>query len=445
MSTPAPARPGLARQRYLQRHIEPELPNYCAEKGRWQQVLVIPAYRESPALLDTIAQLPPGNGTTLVILVLNRPDSDPNPDTNSALRAAIAALPTSSAAVGPAYLQLNEHTELYVHDMDLLHGPLPAAQGVGLARKTGCDLAFKWIDQGAIDSQWICSGDADAQLPTDYFQRLGSIPAQAPAAVFPFIHVAGPDPDCNAATTLYELRLHQYVLGLEFAGSPYAYHSLGSCLAVRAEQYAQVRGFPKRSGGEDFYLLDKLAKLGPIARLAGNCIELQSRHSSRAPFGTGPAVAKISAAARAGNIPLFYHPACFQALNRVLAALPDLYSVSQANLSERLAESTLGPELTAASCVVLEGMGLERALAHCHRQGKSPAQFLRQFHQWFDALRTLKFIHGLRDAGWPMQTLEQLGELQPRLWPTAAGRDLAQLRQGIAAHWGWELPDLETL
>ncbi len=122
------------------------------------------------------------------------------------------------------------------------------------------------------------------------------------------------DESCNLATALYELRLHHYVRGLEYAGSPYAFHTLGSCLAVSFEGYAQVRGFPKRSGGEDFHLLNKLAKTGPVIRLAGDCIELASRHSQRAPFGTGAAVARISNAGMPLTLPLFYHPACFAAL-----------------------------------------------------------------------------------------------------------------------------------
>ena len=63
----------------------------------------------------------------------------------------------------------------------------------------------------------------------------------------------------------------------------------------------------------------------------------------------------------------------------------------------------LDTDLALASSAVLHSMGLDHALAHCRRQGKSPEQFLRQFHQWFDGFRTLKFIHALRDAGLPEQ------------------------------------------
>ena len=60
-----------------------------------------------------------------------------------------------------------------------------------------------------------------------------------------------------------------YVAGLAMAGSRYAHHSLGSTIAVHAKTYAAVRGYPKRSAGEDFYLLNKICKLAPVERLAG--------------------------------------------------------------------------------------------------------------------------------------------------------------------------------
>lgn len=425
----------LARQRYLQRHIEPDLPDSPAPPEPWDKVLVIPAYRESAGLLEQLSSLPAGAGRALVILVLNRPDSDPDPLANSALRNALA--PLRQGAPG-AIARIAPQVDLYLHDLDSSGGTIPASQGVGLARKIGCDIAFKWLCEGAIVSNWICSTDADARLPRDYFAKLESAPPDAAAACYPFGHVAGADPACNEATALYELRLHHYVLGLEFAGSPYAWHSLGSCLAVRPGAYAAVRGFPKRAGGEDFYLLNKLAKTGPVARLAGACIELESRASSRVPFGTGPAVARISDAENPAELALFYHPASYAGLRGVLAATPLLQRTPLAELPQVLARAGIEPALAKACLLTLEQMGAAAALAHCRRQGSSATQFLRQFHQWFDAFRTLKFIHGIRDAGWAPCSLAELNPLQPALWPPGNTGEPASLGSVIARHWGWQ-------
>lgn len=433
-------RGSVALQRYLQRYIEAALPDVRFTAPRWQQVLVLPAYRESPELIDRLTALPAGSGRTLVILVLNRPDSDEDPLANAALRTALDAsrLRRSTRDSAPVH-NLNAHTDLYLHDLESLVGPTPAACGVGLARKTGADLALQWMCAGGIASDWLCSTDADATLPADYFARLESAAPNAAAAVFPFRHVPDGDAGCDAATALYELRLHQYVLGLEYAGSPYAYHTLGSCLAINASAYAQVRGFPRRAGGEDFYALNKLSKVGSIARLTGPCIELQSRHSARVPFGTGPAVQAIAASGRAHEAALFYHPACFAALRAVLVSLPEFAVTPTADIAQVLRERGLEPKLAQHSHTALATMGVAAALQHCRQHGKSTAQFQRQFHQWFDGFRTLKFIHALRAAGWAQQPLHALEALRPPLWPAVShtSGDVEALRGAIADHWEW--------
>ncbi|MCP5130134.1 MAG: hypothetical protein H6985_11190 [Pseudomonadales bacterium] len=426
----------LARQRYLQRHIEAGLPECPAALSPWQQVLVIPAYREAASLLDRLALLPAGEGRTLVILVLNRPDSDSDAGANNLLRKAVSRMRPRGPA-GATLHCLNQHSDLYLHDTDRLHGPTPASRGVGLARKIGCDIAFKWMCEGAIRSRWVCTTDADAVLPPDYFLRLAQVPENCAAACYPFWHTSGADRHCNLATALYELRLHHYVLGLEYAGSPYACHTLGSCMAIEFGAYAAVRGFPQRAGGEDFYLLNKLAKTGPVQRLDGACIELESRVSHRVPFGTGPAVARISAAQDPLAQPLFYHPACYEALHAVLQVAPQLARQEPENLPALLAATGMGRRLQEACHLTLQAMDIASAIAHCRRQGTSPAQFLRQFHQWFDAFRTLKFIHGIRDAGWATCTLADLRVLRPRLWPDADSDDIDSLRQHITSQLGW--------
>ncbi|MEM8662013.1 MAG: hypothetical protein AAGF35_14105, partial [Pseudomonadota bacterium] len=309
-------------ERYLQRYREHEVPESRHEPETWQDVLVIPVYKESPELIKRLMSLPKGHGRSLVIVVINHPDTQANSQINDTLRRAINGLaPAANTEPQLAIKQLNSYTDLYVHDLDNISGPIPASQGVGLARKIGCDIAFTWIQNGSISSKWICSGDADTVYPADYFMQLANVPGDRVAAVYPFRHVPGGEPACDAATAFYELRLHHYRLGLEYAASPYAMHTLGSALAVKAISYAQVRGFPKRSGGEDFYLLNKLAKVGAIESLCGNTVDITSRISDRIPFGTGPAVRALCAADELNQQPLFYHPDCFLALRGFLQTI----------------------------------------------------------------------------------------------------------------------------
>lgn len=427
-------REAIAQQRYQQRHIEADLPGLAGDKHLWQYALVIPAYRESPQLLQTLVSLATETEPFLTILVLNRPDSDSDQQANHALRNALLSLPDAPQCTPAARLyNIGGGSAVLLCDTESGRGPLPADKGVGLARKIGCDLAWQWIRDGVIECDWIFSSDADARLPKDYFQRVAGRAGEAVAATYPFLHVAGADPVCNAATMLYELRLHHYVLGLEFAASPYAFHTLGSCLAVRAEAYAKVRGFPQRAGGEDFYLLNKLRKLGPVERLQGSCIELASRQSHRVPFGTGPAVARIADTVESPA--LFYHPLCFLALRALLTVVEQDAPKAPEDLPSRLQEQGLHPELSRQCGMTLESMGWAAAVEHCERQGKNHSSFLRHFHQWFDAFRSLKFIHALRDTGLPQQTLAALDSLDPMLWPERG--DFATPAEAVRAHWHW--------
>lgn len=426
-------RDALATERYLERYSERDLPECPAAGQRWQDVLVIPAYREDPTLLERLAQLQPVAGPVLVMLVLNRPDTDSDELCNQPLRDAISALPRR-AGDAPLFVLAPDVT-LYLHDMDNIAGPLPAAAGVGLARKTGCDIALNWWRAGAIASDWLHLTDADATLPRDYLRRLRAAPRDIVAATFPFHHTAAGDGSLDRATALYELRLHHYVLGLEYAGSPYAFHTLGSALAVRTTAYCHVRGIPRRAGAEDFYLLNKLAKVGKLARLDGECIQLASRASARVPFGTGPAVAALQAMQAPCDAKLFYDPRGYAALRALLRALPHAASAGDWNVARALQQAGIDSNLARLAEHALVAMGAAQALAHCRRQGRTQASFTRHFHQWFDGSRTLKFMHALRDGALPAVSLAALAGLRPNLWPD--GGDVEALRAALRARWGW--------
>jgi hypothetical protein len=424
-----------AARRYRERHVEGNLPAPPTGSALWRHVVVIPAYSESGEVLLTLQELACQADNFLAILVINRPDSDGDALANEALRDAIMALPRARDVAG--LHPIGRNCAVLLCDTEQDRGPLPADEGVGLARKIGCDIAWQWIDRGAIATHWIHCSDADARLPGDYFERTRGIGPGTAAVTYPFAHRPGDDEPCNRATCHYELRLHHYVLGLEYAGSPYAYHSLGSCLAVEQQAYARVRGFPRRAAAEDFYLLNKLAKVGQIRRLGGECIELASRRSHRVPFGTGPAVERISR----GDLSAtgFYHPRSFQALRAVLAVAGDPAAASASDLPAALQSSGLDRELAAECARAMAALGWRSALDHCLRHGKGEEQFSRHFHQWFDAFRTLKFIHALRERYLPQQSLVDLATLAPSLWPATPSQD--RLAEAVRSLWGWTRRD----
>src|SRR5690606_34286333 len=223
----------------------------------------------------------------------------------------------------------------------------------------------------------------DTRLPRGYFAALEGTPVArlglAPdgpvaACLYPFRHRIGND-TLGVATAFYEASIRHYAAGLHWAGSPYALTTLGSTLVVAADAYARVRGFPRRNGAEDFYLIDKLAKLGAIHELPEPELEIAARVSDRVPFGTGPAVARILAACEPEQQLLFRNPAAFAELRRWLALFPAL-------ADRELADTDLAPETRAA----LEKQGVAKALAHAREQARDGAGFARHLHTWFDGL-----------------------------------------------------------
>ena len=271
---------------------------------------------------------------------------------------------------------------------------LPAGEGVGLARKIGFDLALERLDWRGVP---LCASlDADTLSDGNYFEALITHfrSCTSVGAVVPFRHRPGATPELDEAITRYELYLRHYVLGLELARSPYAYHTIGSALACRAEAYVAAGGMNRRQAGEDFYFLQQLAKLGGVEQASGTMVYPAARLSSRTPFGTGPALWRLqegdSEAVR------FSARDSFQLLGAFLREMEEVVREDVVEISVRFAP--LSPVLAD----FLGKCGLEDGLwSRLCRQHRRPDARLRAFHQWFDALRTRRMISHICDHhGW---------------------------------------------
>ncbi len=309
--------------------------------------------------------------------------------------------------------------------------------GVGQARKTGADLAAHLIHKQRLRSPWIHCTDADVHLPQRYFTCIESLSdgsaKDTAALVYPFKHRLFPGtlgdekPNIHQAkimqvTQLYEYSLRYYVAGLSFARSPYAFHTIGSTISVNAIHYARVRGFPRRQAGEDFYLLNKLAKVGTVRQLSSETecgpIEIAARLSDRVPFGTGAAVGKLMEMEDPARDFLLYHPSVFALLRVWLESLPDFWQSRSSDIAAVLSREQVSgpadgfskPSQKELQALVdgLEEIGAASALQHAFRQSSDSKQFKRQMHTWFDAFRTLKLIHYLRDHQLPSISFEEL-------------------------------------
>lgn len=396
-------------KQYISRHAEPEAAAADAVPGDFGHALIVPAYGERDSLFATLGSIREGpRGETLIVVVLNAREDSPA-EIHQANAAAAERLRAGASEVAPLSPELGVESLRYPHGLVVLvdrASPgryLPEGQGVGLARKIGNDLALRLSAAGRLAAGWLHNTDADTVLPDDYFEQTDAREKdECAAAIYFFEHRFDPDDRLGLAARLYEISLRYYVLGLAWAGSPYAYEAMGSCIAIRPAAYAQVRGFPRKNAAEDFYVLDKLAKIGAILRLGGSPVLLEGRISERVPFGTGKALSRLLSARRGLEGFTLYHPAVFAHLGAWLRVLDETArSVGRAEAA--LAELPQGNPFFRADVLVaaLESMGAFPAIRKAIAESTTEAAMRRRFHTWFDAFRTLKLVHALRDEGLP--------------------------------------------
>jgi hypothetical protein len=269
-------------------------------------------------------------------------------------------------------------------------------RGVGLARKIGLDAALEiFAAEGRADGVLVCL-DADTRVEENYLAAVRSFfvaPGAPHAAVIAYSHELPADEPLRTAICCYEIFLRSYTLGLSYARSPYAFHTIGSTMACTAGGYAAVRAMNRLAAGEDFYFLNKLAKLGGMGCIGATVVHPSARFSCRVPFGTGQRMHRFVSGSR--DEQEIYAPETFVILRRWLElATSD---------PDRSGEEILAcaSALDARLAAFLAGRDFPGAWNRIRRNCRRPAFLRRQFHDWFDGFVTLKLIHYLTDNGLP--------------------------------------------
>jgi hypothetical protein len=431
--------------KYLERQGEPEAGLADELGGPFGDVLALPVYGEGDELRALLTSLPGSPaGELLIVVVVNAREDSPewvhaaNASTLRWLGSQFGGSELEAGARNPQGAQLFAHPRGKLLLLDRA-GPgrfLPARQGVGLARKIASDLALRLALRGALRTRWLHWTDADAALPDDYFERSHARPFSGVAALlYPFLHLGNSSQPAGRAVYEYEASLRYHVLGLRYAGSRYAFHTIGSTLAVDLGAYARVRGVPRRSAAEDFYLLNKLAKVGGVRTLAGEPIALSGRVSERVPFGTGRAIGLGVEMIEQGGGRSLYHPVLFAYLRAWLRAL-DAVADRQADEDLRAAvlEHARGPaELDPELLVkILDESGAFAAVHHAVERRSSSQTLRKHLDDHFDAFFSLKLLHALREHHPSLPLVEAL-ERAPfvdvpshGLGPDALCRELAR-------------------
>ena len=280
------------------------------------------------------------------------------------------------------------------------------------------------------DPLLICL-DADTLVQPDYLDAIAAHFAATTAggASIPYRHRPAADPLGQAAIDRYELFLRAYVLGLEQAGSPYAFHTVGSAMACLASAYVASGGMNRRLAGEDFYFLQQLHKVAGVVPLAGTIVHPSPRSSHRVPFGTGRAVGDMLD--KGDDQLLFYQPVLFDILGEWLQGVAGNSHEDGNGLLRRANE--VSPHLREYLALA----GFTAAWDNLVKHSPTGERLLNAFHGWFDAFRTMRMMHHLTDVACPRIAPEQaVAPLLERAGETGAADVsdmLAQLRrmQGV--------------
>ena len=350
-----------------------------------QLIVVIPCFDEPDLVgtLESLAQCNPTQAPVEIIIVINQGVNAPS-----------QAVTQNQQTMNQASTWITHHSFEKLRFRLLTTYDLPKKYaGVGLARKIGMDEALYRFGSIGYNGGIICL-DADCRVAPNYLETLEQVFAQgAHATSIFFEHRLDAGPALNQGILQYELFLRYYVTALRFAGYPYAYHTIGSSMAVRAETYAISGGMNRRKAGEDFYFLHKVAPLGKYYEITHTAVYPSSRTSHRVPFGTGKAQQKWLD--QASNSLLTYDPQTFIDLKAFLGITRQLFQANAASLKgiyENLPAS------------IQAFFGWEELWSQVNILNKQTAQlesFLKRWFHWLDGLRVLKYVHFARDEFYP--------------------------------------------
>lgn len=344
-----------------------------------KQIVIIPSYCE-PDLektLNSLLNCEPTTFITEIIIVLNNSLEDTE---------GMAFHHKQKKELEQKFKQCNK---LYFYF--ILANDLPAKHaGVGLARKIGMDEGIRRFKEIEYDGLLVCF-DGDCTVNKNYLLELEKhavAPETYNAICLHFEHDIENEKDerLKKGIIYYELFLRYYKEALAYCGFPYAFHTIGSSMAVKASIYCKAGGMNKRKAGEDFYFLNKLFHYGKVIELNSSIVYPSARISTRVPFGTGRAQQNFIE--KKEEIFKTYSFKIFEDLKTFFAF--DLY------------ENTV--DLSLFSDVIkqfLKENNFEGKINEIKNNTTSKLQFQKRFFDWFDGFMLLKFVHFARDNYYP--------------------------------------------
>lgn len=363
--------------------------------GRWplngnatnptKNIIVIPCLDEYPGILSTLNDIALADEaeSSLVIVVVNNHKNVSNDDIEGNVQ-----------TLKDLYKWNHKKLNICWVDASSTGNELPSHEGVGLARKIGLDWGLRLLAEWNKLEIPLINLDADTRIEKNYLKAINSFfkIGNRWAATIACAHLIEGTKQRRAATLCYEFSLRYYADYLAWANSPYGYHSIGSAMTCTGYAYAAISGMNRRLAGEDFYFLQQLTKTGKVERIPGTTVHPSNRISQRTPFGTGQRIERFLTNQR--DEYELYAPEIFGVIKDWISAIsanPGLDSTNFLKIADQIE-----PKLKD----FLIEIDFEKNWDTFRNQNKKESDVIKQFHRWFDGLRTLRLINYLRDNVW---------------------------------------------
>jgi hypothetical protein len=377
-------------QKYLSRFSDHKNIQYCFD-CTFKNVLVVPLYKEHKNIknqINNLVKITLNKLPTLIIYVINQPttleqDKLWNKKTHEIID-----------TCGDLKFKNQEYSIVKNHNLTILAldeytQPLGHSKGVGLARKIGSDTALNLYLENNIDSHFFFSSDGDTLFPDDYFdEKCDDLAVSFISKNYIHDHSELSDSSEIAAIQAYDWYLRYYVTMMKKIGSNFCFHTIGSSFVVSFPYYANVRGFPQKQAGEDFYLVNKLAKLAEFKTSDLDPIVIKARVSDRVPFGTGPSIKTISRELRDDQPYFIFSPDAFEEIGLVISVANDFL---------------LSSEKTIENLGLLENYPrIQKQLERAKLSSRNPQICRKSFFDWFDGFRQRQLLNELSKSSHPM-------------------------------------------
>lgn len=360
--------------------------------------IVIPCHNEPDLVssLDSLANCTSPQQNVNLIVVINSGERD-------AETVLLQNQSTESAAnlwkeSKPDWMELT-----CLHIKDVPH----KIAGVGNARKIGMDYASQLHK---AQSHVLVCFDADCTCSRNYLVAIENT-FREPQIDLASIYFEHSEANTTPAIADYELFLRYHIQALKSTGYPWAIHTIGSSMAVRADSYIAFGGMNQRKAGEDFYFLHKILPYRNFIEINQCVVYPSSRSSDRVPFGTGHAVAKFNQATC--KTYYTYDPRIYLEIKKLIEAiqLADIKHPLTVDLFPSRIKSFLHAEK------------LPKTLPNFLKQSKTDEQYRTSIFRWLNGIRMLKLIHTLRDQSY---TNLPLNEAVGTFWKQHQGQLLNQ-------------------